>query len=345
MAKAVNGATAGSHPPDVEAGLAARAAWLYFAAGLTQAEIATRLAVPATKAHRLIARANRDGLVRVFIDGPIGECVALEERLSARYGLGFCQVTPDLDEGDLPLRAIGTAGASFLRAALERGEDRVIGFGHGRTLAAVVDHLPATPANGTRFVSLLGGLTRKFAANPFDVIHRLAERTGAEAYFLPVPVFANTAQDKAVLLAQVGVADVLALAEAASLVIAGIGEIDGENFLTTAGCVRPEEVAELQRAGARGEILGHCFDSAGREVITDLTARATSMPVGQLAERRVVAVAGGAAKREAIHAVLATGLVHGLITDETTARRLVERDGTDAGAKLKGGNGASRGRD
>lgn len=335
MAKAVNGAA----PLDAEAGLAARAAWLYFAAGLTQAEIATRLAVPATKAHRLIARANRDGLVRVFIDGPIGECVALEERLSARYGLGFCQVAPDLDEGDLPLKALGTAGASFLRAVLERGEDEVIGVGHGRTLAAVVDHLPATPANETRFVSFLGGLTRKFAANPFDVIHRLAERTGAEAYFMPVPAFANTAEDKAVLLAQVGIADVLALAEAASLVVAGIGEIDDENFLTTVGCVRPEEVAALKRAGARGEILGHCFDSAGREVVTDLTARATSMPAEKLAGRRVVAVAGGAAKREAIHAVLSTGLVHGLITDEATARRLVERDAEGAPKKK---NGTSR---
>ncbi len=330
MAKAVNGAPAGGIPHDAEAGLAARAAWLYFAAGLTQAEIAARLSVPTTKAHRLIARANRDGLVRVFIDGPIGECVALEDALSERYGLGFCQVAPDLDEGDLPLRAIGMAGANFLRTTLERGEDTVIGVGHGRTLAAVVDHLPATPVANARFVSFLGGLTRKFAANPFDVIHRLAERTGAEAYFMPVPAFANTAEDKAVLLAQVGIADVLALAETASLVLAGIGEIDDDNFLTTVGCVRPEEVEELQRAGARGEILGHCFDSAGREVVTDLTERATSMPVGKLAGRRIVAVAGGGAKTEAIHAVLSAGLVHGLITDEATAGRLLARGGTAA---------------
>ena len=71
----------------------------------------------------------------------------------------------------------------------------MIGVGHGRTLAAVVEQLPQTPAPGVKFVSLLGGLTRKFAANPFDVIHRLAERTGAEAYLLPVPVFANSVAD------------------------------------------------------------------------------------------------------------------------------------------------------
>ncbi|MEY9614132.1 DNA-binding transcriptional regulator LsrR (DeoR family) [Bradyrhizobium elkanii] len=42
---------------DGEASLATRAAWLYFAAGLTQSEVADRLNIQSTKAHRLIARA------------------------------------------------------------------------------------------------------------------------------------------------------------------------------------------------------------------------------------------------------------------------------------------------
>ena len=118
---------------------------------------------------------------------PSPNACALENALAQRFGLAFCRVAPDLGEGDLPLKALALEGASFLRQILERGEDKVIGVGHGRTLAAVVEQLPQTPAPDVKFVSLLGGLTRKFAANPFDVIHRLAERTGAEAYLLPVP--------------------------------------------------------------------------------------------------------------------------------------------------------------
>ena len=52
-------------PMDEEATLAARAAWLYFAGGRTQGEVAEALNVPGTKAHRLIAKATRDGLIRV----------------------------------------------------------------------------------------------------------------------------------------------------------------------------------------------------------------------------------------------------------------------------------------
>ena len=166
---------------DGEASLATRAAWLYFAAGLTQSEVASRLNIQSTKAHRLIARASREGMIRVFVEGPVAECVALENALAQRYGLAFCRVAPDLGEGDLPLKALALEGASFLRQILERGEDKVIGVGHGRTLAALVEQMPQTPARDVQFVSLLGGLTRKFAANPFDVIHRAHRRRSLSA--------------------------------------------------------------------------------------------------------------------------------------------------------------------
>jgi DNA-binding transcriptional regulator LsrR (DeoR family) len=309
---------------DDEAGLAARAAWLYFAGGLTQAEIAKRLGVPSTKAHRLVARANRDGLVRVHVDASVADCVHLEERLSERFALAFCRVAPDLQEGALPLRALGASGASFLKNAIEQEKYDSIGVGNGRTLAAVVDQLPSLHTKRTRFVSVLGGLTRKFAANPFDVIHRLAEKTGAEAYLMPAPIFANSREDKSVLMAQMGVAEVFEMARGASLILAGIGEMTDTGFLIATGMIRAEERAEIARAKARGEILGHFFAGDGRPVETELNARALSLTLQELAQLRLVAVAGGTHKIEAILAVLRSGILSGLITDEVTAKHLAD---------------------
>jgi DNA-binding transcriptional regulator LsrR (DeoR family) len=253
----------------------------------------------------------------------VAECVALENALAERFGLSFCRVAPDLGEGDLPLKALSLEGAGFLRQILERGEDEVIGVGHGRTLAAVVEQMPQTLARGVQFVSLLGGLTRKFAANPFDVIHRLAERTGAEAYLLPVPVFANSVADKAVLMQQYGIADVSALARKASLLIVGIGQVSGDGFLVSSGMIRPDEVVELKRVGACADLLGHFFSADGRMLDTDLSARATSMSAADLKKHRIVAIAGGKAKVTALRAVLRSRVLHGLITDEATAQGLV----------------------
>jgi DNA-binding transcriptional regulator LsrR (DeoR family) len=326
---------------DGDASLATRAAWLHFAAGLTQSEVATRLNIQSTKAHRLIARASREGMVRVFVEGPVAECVALENALAERFGLSFCRVAPDLGEVGLPFKALALEGAAFLRQMLERGEDKVIGVGHGRTLAVVVEQMPQTAARGVQFVSLLGGLTRKFAANPFDVIHRLAERTGAEAYLLPVPVFANSVADKAVLMEQYGIADVFALARKASLLIVGIGQVSGEGFLVSSGMIKPDEVAELKRVGACADLLGHFFSTDGRMLDTDLSDRATSMSAADLKKHRIVAIAGGTAKVAALRAVLHGRVLHGLITDEATAQALVtdKPETTSGKAKTKSRKG------
>ena len=308
---------------DPEQSLAIRAAWLHYAGGLTQAAVAKRLGVTGVKAHRLIARAVAEGVVKVSIDGAIVECAVLEDRLCQRYGLAFCEVAPDLGEEGMPLRALGLAGASFLRREIERGEHRVIGLGHGRTLAAAVEELPRFDANGTRFVSLLGGLTRNYSANRHDVMHRLAEKTGAQAYVLPVPFFANSESDRAVLLAQPGVAEIFDLANGAGLKFVGMGTVDPGAQLVASGMIEPREIDEIRAAGGVGEMMGHFFDADGRVLDTTLTARTLSASLDEPGDSRMVVIAGGADKVEAIRAALRSGRLQGLITDEVTAGALV----------------------
>ena len=324
---------------DDETSLATRAAWLHYAGGLTQGEVATRLGLTAIKAHRLIARAGRDGLIRIFVDGAVAECVRLEEALKLRFGLDIVQVAPDLNEPGLPFKALAFSGASFLHAALERNPDQIVGIGHGRTLAAVVRHLPRMPSSRVKFVSLLGGLTRRFSASPFDVIHLIAERTGSEAYLMPVPLYANSAADRAVLVGQLGVAAVFDLARRADLLLVGIGEARPSGSLVQSGMIREDEVIELERAGVVGEMLGHFIDAQGRVIETELSARSISLPCADLRGKNVVAIAGGAGKVAAIHAALASGFIKSLITDELTARSLVG-DPPEAASGKK--NGTSR---
>lgn len=308
---------------DPEESLAIRAAWLHYAGGMTQAAVAKRLGLPSVKAHRLIARAVAEGVVKVSIDGAIVECVMLENQLCDRFGLSFCEVAPDLGEEGLPLRALGLAGASFLRREIELGEHAVIGLGHGRTLAAAVHQMARFDAGNVRFVSLLGGLTRNYAANPHDVMHRLAEKTGAQAYVMPVPFFANSAEDREVLLSQRGVTEVFAMSNGASLKLAGIGTADADAQLVSSGMIEPREIAEITAVGGVGEMLGHFFDARGRVLETTLTARTLAVDLDGPAESSLVGIAGGVAKVPAIRAVLNSGRLRGLITDEPTARALM----------------------
>lgn len=309
---------------DADESLAVRAAWLHYAGGFTQSEVAKRLGVPSVKAHRLIARAVADGVVKVTIDGDIVECVELETKLAARFGLQYCEVAPDLGEEGFDFRALGQAGASFLRREIESGKHKIIGLGHGRTLSSAVHHMSRVNAKGVRFVSLLGGLTRNYAANPYDVMHRIAEKTGTQAYVMPVPFFANTREDRDVLLAQRGVKEVFDLANNAELKLVGLGTVDIDAQLVLSGMVEPREIKEIAAMGGAGEILGHFFDADGRILETMLSARTLSASLPRSKKEKLVALSGGLPKVEAIRAVLNSHCLYGLITDERTAQALLK---------------------
>ncbi|WP_228069173.1 sugar-binding transcriptional regulator [Marivivens aquimaris] len=308
---------------DNEHSLAIRAAWLHYVGGLTQAAVAKRLGVASVKAHRLISKAVAEGAVKVSIDGDIVECIELEEQLCKKYNLQSCDIAPDLGEDGMPIRALSLAGASRLRRWLEAGKHDMIGIGHGRTLAAAVRAMPNFETKELRFVSLLGGLTRNFSANPHDVMHLLAEKTGARAYVMPVPFFANTAHDRQVLLSQNGVREVFELAENSSLKIVGVGTVDTDTQLVNSGMIEQDEITQIANAGAAGELLGHFFAEDGSVLETTLTSRTLAVSMEKGKTDRIVALAGGPSKVKAIRAVLRSGRLSGLITDEQTARALL----------------------
>ena len=326
--------TEGGH----EASLATRAAWLSYVGGLTQEEIARRLGVSRIKVNRLVALAHKKGMVRTFVDGHIVECVELEEALKDRFGLAACEVVPALEHNQLPLPELAAGGARMLMRTLADSAVGIVGVGHGRTLAAVVDTLPSLPRNDVRFVSLLGCLTRNASANPFDVIHRLANKVGAQSYFMPVPFAADSPAAKEVLLSQQSVRNVFELARKADFSMLGIGELNTQAHLVESGMITPDENDQLRRAGAVGELLGQFLDIGGNPVAHDINERTLGLKLEDLKNKQVVAVAGGQGKARAITAVLNSGALTGLVTDEATAQRIVRH----AGAIHQGSASANR---
>ncbi len=90
--------------------------------------------------------------------------------------------------------------------------------------------------------------------------------------------------------------------------------------------IEQSEIAEISKAGAIGELLGHFFDRDGNILETTLTSRTLSVSQDSMVKGRIVAIAGGEQKVEAIRAILKSNALSGLITDERTARTLLEAD-------------------
>lgn len=309
----------------------------------------------------LLAEGARKGLAVIYTTSEVGECLAiahriivmhkgrisavfgpdatkeqimaasgevnLVQRLKADFNLDHCEVVTDLHQDELPVVPLGLAGAAFLSREIARTPDMLIGAGHGRTLLACVESISVGTAPDLRLVSPMGGLTLGNSTNPHEVVSRLAHLTGATATVMPVPFMANSASDREVLLGQKEVARASGLARECDLMLVGIGTTVGEAELVTTGMMEPAEMDDIRRAGGRGEVLGHFFDSTGRSVETDGARRIVTMPLADLKQRRIVAVAGGKIKVSAIRAILESRLLSGLIIDEPTALEIVEMAG------------------
>lgn len=309
-----------------EVALAARAAWLYHMGKLRQVEVAEKLGISLNKANRLIAIAEANGTVQVHVGGPIAGCIGLEQELSRRFDLSMARVVPDLTEKNQPFSTVGKATAMFLHTVLEAKLHKVIGIGHGRTMAAAAPFLNLRQTTPVEFVSLLGSVQCRIEEYPFDLIMRLTERTGSRAYIITAPIYANNARDRAVLLRQRSTALGLSKAAEATLFLFGIGSIADKNGTDVkVGTITSEDLAEAQAAGAVGEFLGRYFDAAGKFVSLSLHDRVLALDPEAMRGRQAVAVASGTQKAPAILAALRSGIPNGLITTENTARKLLAR--------------------
>lgn len=225
--------------------------------------------------------------------------VDLQHSLKAAFGLAFCEVVSDLSDDGRAMEAVCIAGGAFLSSEIGSGGNRVIGVGHGRTLLSCVDHFDGAKAADLRIVSLTGGGHE----NPHDIAAKLADRAGAQ-----LVAFTDAPTD------------------GCDLLIAGIGTTTQDADMVTTDMISGPKMARIASAGGVGEMLGHFFDARGKPVDQQISDRSLTLPLDTLKGRRIVAVAGGAAKAGAIRAVLESGLLSGLIIDEHTARAIADMD-------------------
>ena len=197
-----------------------------------------------------------------------------------------------------------------------------MGTGWGRTIEQMTLQLAGVRAPRARFISVMGSLTANSACNPFEVVHALARRTGAEGYFLPVPFIADTPEDRKVLLSQRSVVKAMEMARGSSICIISVGELTEDSLLRRQGMITRAELESLRAAGAVGDTNGIFFDSEGRQVDHELNRRTIALGLDDLKKVFVVLLVAGQEKAAAASALLKSGIINGLIIDGDAAECL-----------------------
>jgi DNA-binding transcriptional regulator LsrR (DeoR family) len=309
----------------------ARIAQMYHVDGLRQAAIADHMRISQATVSRMLKRSEDEGIVRTTVVAPLGTYAELESDLRREFGLVKAIVVECSEDRNGAIMArIGEAAAHFLETTLQA--DEIIGVSSwSETILKMVDNIHPMKAGKARYVvQTLGGIgdpTVQIHANQLTT--RLARLTGAEAHLLNAPGVAQSREGKLVLLGDPFVRETMDLFGMITLAIVGNGAMEPSNMLARSGNIfTSRELAAIKDAGGVGDISLRFVDADGRTVKTPLDDRVIGMSLEELhGVDRVLALAGGQAKTEAIRGALRTGVVDVLITDRFTAARLVGGEG------------------
>lgn len=299
-------------------------ATLYYRDRLDQQAIARRVGVSRSTISRLLAEALATGVVEIRIRQPLPLVDDLGRALAQRFELRDAQVLDVRNRTEGALARVGRLAARYLDSILAEGDVLAISWGTG--VHAVASGLESVTSRGVEVVQMLGGAGSRDAEVDGTVLaRRMADVFGGRCRYLSAPLVVDDEQVATALLRQRGIRETLAAAAHADVALVGIGALVPEvSSLLRAGYLTLEGLADLRRLGAVGDVCGHHFGLDGAMLDTELSRRVVAIGLSSLRGiPRVIGVASGVAKAEAIVGALRARLINILITDDATARAVL----------------------
>ncbi|MDR1294786.1 MAG: helix-turn-helix domain-containing protein [Bifidobacteriaceae bacterium] len=314
-------------PSPSERARAADAADLYYLQGLKVEETADRLGLSRSTVSRLLAKARRYGIVEFVLHRTADEASTLSGRLHAQFGVRaiVAAIPPDAPRAER-MDAVGERAASHLATLV--APDTTVAVAWSPHIEALTRHLPTLPTPGTRVVQLHGSGTG-FVSGVHDagkVLDRVALAFGATAHPLPIPAFFDSPATRDAVWAERSVRRILRLRRAAHVAIVSVGVLDTEEpgHLYRAGFLDGNDLADLGRDGAMGDIGTVFVRADGTSDGIAVNARSTGLPIAELcAIPTRVLIAGGSRTAPTVRAALRAGVATDIVLDDAAARALL----------------------
>ncbi|HEX2681217.1 MAG TPA: sugar-binding domain-containing protein [Candidatus Dormibacteraeota bacterium] len=306
----------------------AEVARAYYEQDLTQEQIAHEFGVSRSQISRYLTEARKTGVVQVRIVEPESRNRDLERRLKKRFPhLQQVSVASVFTDRDASIR-MAVARAAALVVAQVVTANSVVCFGAGRTLAHLVQLLPPNRLRGVSVVQAMGNAGHEGLEIDYNAISQAAASAfGGRAYQINAPAILGKGASAAELeSASPQLAEAIRLARSADIYVVGIGTLSMDEIYVSTGLMKESDLKALGREGAVGDICGNFFDANGRPRPGSFQDRLVGVRLEDLRRARLaLACAGGEEKGAAVFGALSGRWINGLVTDEFTAKDVLDR--------------------
>ncbi len=302
--------------------------WLYYLKQRTQQQIASQFNISRIRVQRLLTEAKEKGIVKFSIAQEKYNLLSLEEEFKINFNIDDIVIIPSdstlpvpVDDKELK-KDLAEAARIYLEDKLNRYD--YIGIGMGDTLRYFADKLTYQAASSNkdiRVISLFGNLLPNASVNPYSIGYKISEKLNAKFYGLWAPAKVDSEELASAVKQQKLIKDVFLMMDKIQLSIIGIGNIN-TGIIRKFGLVSEKEFNSLLNEKAVGEILGYWFNIEGFQVLPELGRKIIGATVKL--PGKTLAIAGGMEKVDSIFGALMGNLIDILITDEKTARAVIE---------------------
>ena len=311
----------------MNASLLVKVAKLYYEEGLTQHEIANKIHVSRPKVSRLLKQARSEGVVQIIVSSFPNSNEDLERELEITAGLKDSIVIEvnNLDDPQAVSRELGAAAANYFQRVVKDGD--IVGFSWGNTISEMAESIKPIKLRKLQIVQMVGGLGDPLSnAYAADITHRVAKKMDSNLVVLPAPGIVETVQMCQALQKNRQIHYALELSSKVNVAFVGIGSFRKDSLLMrNEEIITWAEVNPLIQCGAVGDLGLHFFDIDGHSLDSEIDQRVIGVDLDIYKKLdRVVAVAGGNLKYDAILGAIRGGYANVLITDESTAHRLIQ---------------------
>ncbi|MEA5003512.1 MAG: sugar-binding transcriptional regulator [Christensenella sp.] len=312
-------------------------AHLYYMEDKTQAEISKMLNISRPTIVKMLKEAKIEKIVRIQIAEPRQTNAFLKDELALRHLLGIEDVkivNVPSENRDIIDDRIGSATATYTANLLKSGGH--IGFGWGRTLECFAEKVKTTnKIKDVEFIPLIGGLGTNREVNILS--NALCEKVASNfprstVRYLYAPMIAANILTAQAFLDSKPLKTIFDKAKLLDLAVVGIdGELDHSSTIenvhaTDSDAVTRGDIEDLRKNNAVGCICARFYDVGGTPCNTSLNQRVIAVNTATLKSiPTVVAAAGGKYKVDAIIGAARGKLFNVLITDEYTAKGILER--------------------
>ncbi|GFN36293.1 sugar-binding transcriptional regulator [Tepidimicrobium xylanilyticum] len=242
----------------------------------------------------------------------------LEVKLKQLLALDNVIIVPgDSDLDPLVLKDMGKSASLCLRRLI--ADNSIIGITGGTTMAQVAEEMPeGKVAENVLVIPARGGLGKDVETQSNSIAAKLAKKLQANYRLLHTPDNLDEMTFQAILKVT-DIKEVIELINQMNILIFGIGRSD---VMARRRQLPETLISEIIEKGAVGEAFGHYFDIEGNDIYESLTVGISLDNFYKI--QRVIGVAGGKNKAEAIIAVTSLRKDITLVTDEGAARKVIQ---------------------